>query len=395
MALTRAAGFDDNVQALPGGTLPAAIDLTHEAQRQATRWRFLLSPQAAWAAMMDDCKQAQQSIEFEQYIFRPDRIGKRFFAVFRKKAREGVQVKLLFDMFGSIQAYFSPAIKLLRDDGVKIYFYRTLHPFDIVMPWKWLPRSHAKTMLIDSHISYTGGVCFSEDMRHWRDTHVRVEGPMKTQVRAAFDRLWARFEHKGAWWPRHRFRLHNEPAANQAFRFLTSRPGITRNPIYRELREQVKAAKHSVRIASAYFIPTYFFLRLLRKKAREGVRVSVLISEKSDVPFADLVAASYFPRMLRAGIEVHLYKDTVFHGKVMLTDDRWATVGSMNLDYLSLFQNRETNLIITDEAATAELAQQFERDIACSRPVTWEYVRAIPNYKKIIGRAARLLRRFL
>lgn len=361
-----------------------------EKLEAAYKWRFFKTPLETWQAMYEDCQGARYSIEFEQYIFERDELGERFMELFIRKAREGVRVFLLLDKFGSLSTYFSPRVRELRRSGGRVYFFNPIGWWHLLRPWKWFPRTHAKTMLIDSRIVYSGGVCFDAAMKHWRDTHIRITGPVAQEVRRAFDHLWQRF-HGGP-----------SPAVGEAppviahgFRFATSAATTRRNAIYRQMAERIRHARYSITITSPFFIPSRRLLALLSHAARRGVEVMVLVSEVSDVRLADFVTQSYFGRLLKSGIRVFLYRGTVLHGKVVVVDEEWATMGSMNMDYLSLFRNRETNLIITESAAVAELAQHFREDLRQSVEVTPAAWQKWPWHARIIGHAGRWLRSFL
>jgi cardiolipin synthase len=336
------------------------------------------------------CEDAQKTIDFEQYIFRNDALGEYFAQLFCRKAQEGVRVRLVLDMFGSLDTYFSPLAKRMRAAGVKLHFYNKLNLLRMVMPWSWFPRMHAKAMLVDERLLFCGGVCFSETMRHWRDTQIGVQGPVAQAAAAQFDRHWHdwRKRLKGRKMPQYSMKaMQGAP-----FHFLFSRPLHLRNPIYRALRRQVHRARESVWIATPYFTPTPAFVRLLRKAARRGVQVRILLTEISDVGIADLVTRSYLPKLLRAGIHISFYRPAMFHGKIMVVDRNWATVGSMNLDYLSAFRNREANLLIREPAAVAALAQQFAEDFSRCRDAVPQDWHALPLPLKILGRLGRGLR---
>jgi cardiolipin synthase len=367
--------------AFTGG--PALREDGSAAQEAGYAWEFFTSPGQAWAAMYAQCREARASIDFEQYIFHRDRVGKRFLALFRRKARQGVRVRLIFDTFGSVGLYRSPAVRKLRAAGVQVKFFNPLNLLHLFMPWTWFPRTHAKTMLVDGRVLFTGGVCFSDKMRDWRDTQIRVEGPVSQAAQIMFDRHWHRPESASA-----------PDDARAPFRFRYSRPLHWRNPIYRELRGKVRQARETVWMACPYFLPSRSFIRLLRRAVARGVDVRLLISEASDVRLADFVTLSYIRKLLECGLQIYLYRPAVFHGKVMVVDG-WATVGSMNLDYLSAFRNRETNLMIDEPLAVAQLRRRFGIDFAASRLAAAQQWHALPLQYKLLGLLGRSFRTLL
>jgi cardiolipin synthase len=352
-------------------------------------WRFLLSPPAAWDAMLEDCRQATQSIEFEQYILEDDPVGKRFLDVFIDKARRGLKVCLILDKFGSATIYNSPLIKQLRDVGGRVYFYNVIYFYDIFRPWRWFPRTHIKTMLIDSRIAYTGGVCVSQHMTDWRDTQIRVTGPITTQFREAFDRAESLIKRKKL------SGYAGKEVGKGDFVYLQSAPVTAWHIIYGELVRAIGQAKHSIYISTPFFAPNRRFRLLLRGAARRGIDVRLLVTGHSDVAMADWVCLSYAPKLLKAGARIFRYQNSVMHDKAVVIDDDWATIGSTNMDVLSFFRNRESNLVIRNKDAIAEMKKQFLVDLQHSAELTAEELAKEPYWKIAAGYVARLLKSFL
>lgn len=350
-------------------------------------WRFFHRPEDTWEAMYLDCKAAKHSIEFEQYILEDDALGKRFMELFIDKAREGLKVFLICDKFGSLFISRSPLVKQLRRQGGRMHFYNKVHGLSLFMPWRWFPRTHTKTLLIDSSIAYTGGVCMAERMRHWRDTHVRVTGPVITQIRQAFDDIENRIMRK-------RSKGIKRPKEDMRFRYFMNRPSQRKCTVYQELVKAIDDAKEYIYISSAYFIPNHKFLHKLEQACSRGVDVKILVPEHSDVWMADWVGLSYTKRFLKAGLHIFLYQETVLHCKTAIIDDNWGTVGSTNFDVISFFHNREANIVTTDKDAVAELKRQFFDDLEHSVALTEEYWRNIPLWKKILGPLALTLKVF-
>ncbi len=349
-------------------------------------WRFFYRPNETWDAMYRDCQAARTSIEFEQYIMENDAVGRRFMELFIAKAKEGLKIFLICDTFGSAMLVRSSLVKQLRRHGGRLHFYNAINVWTIVMPWRWFPRTHTKTLLIDSSIAYTGGVCMAERMRHWRDTHMRVTGPVVEQIRQAFDDIENRILRKKA----KRMRLRR----NHRFLYFINRPKQKHCGVYNELVRAVSEAKQYIYITSAFFVLNRRFLALLRQAQARGVDIKILVPEYSDVWPADWICLSYTPRFLKAGLRIFHYQETVLHSKTAIIDDSWATVGSTNFDVISFFYNREANIVITEKEAIADLKQQFFADLHCSTELTWEGWRNVPLWKKLAGRAARMLKVF-
>ena len=352
-------------------------------------WRFFLRPKDAWEAMYEDCARARESIEFEQYILENDAVGQRFMELFIAKAAEKVKIFILCDTFGSLSLFRSKLVQRLRQNGGAFYFYRPMGWLNLLTPWRWFPRTHTKTLLIDSKIAYTGGVCLNAHMKDWRDTQVRFTGSAISEVREAFDALEAA---KGRWIRRRHFRLPE--LKNRALVYLQNLPFRARYTIYKELLAAIKNADKHIYIATAYFAPNRRFIRALAGAVRRGVQVWLLAPERSDIRLADFLCLTYIPRLLKASVRVSHYQPTVLHAKTVVVDDHWATVGSTNMDVISFFHNRESNLVITDAEAVAELKAHFQHDLARSREITWQIWKQIPLRHKLLGHFARLLKLF-
>lgn len=349
---------------------------------------FFLTTEDAWDAMYEDCKQAKTSIELEQYIFENDSLGSKFMELFIRKARENVKVILICDKFGSRKLTSSPLIKDLVKAGGHVYFYHPLRFWHIITPWWWFPRIHTKTLLIDSEIVYTGGVCIAERMRHWRDTQVRLTGPVISDVREAFDVIEKKYFFR-KFFP---YRKDKNPGN---FYYLQNWSPFSAYEIYKELVTRISHAQKYIYITSLFFVPNRQFLNLLKDACARGVEIKLIVPEHSDLFPADWVYTSYIPKLLGSGVNIYHYRKSVIHCKTMVIDDEWATVGSTNMDIISFFYNREANIITTDKEAIAELKQHFNKDLENCIEIDREAWKNIPLWKKIIGYAGRLFKFFI
>lgn len=363
---------------------------------QRTTWRLFRTPGAAWEAMYEDCRRARRSIDFEQYIMADDEVGRRFVTLFRRKARQGVRVRVLLDMFGSLGLYRSlrlPAGDSADDDEPAVRFYNPVRPWRIARAFSWSRRDHRKIVVVDSEVGYTGGVCFDARMHSWRDTTVRVHGPVAREMACAFDRLWRGEEGSRA---RPDGGDDDGSTGDDPFRFVTNAPHPHRNHVYRELLGRLRAAKTCACLTTPYFVPNRAFFRAMLRAARRGVDVRLLLPENNDVPLIMRVSESYYGRLLRAGVRLFLFQGEVLHTKAAVIDDRWATLGSTNLDYLSFFGNHEANLIATEPRFVADMKRDFLADLEGAREVTpEEWRRSWHPGAAVIGRAGRLVRALL
>lgn len=344
-------------------------------------------PKDAWKAMLADCEKAKASIDYEQYIIHDDEAGRAFLKLFARKAKEGVRVRLFLDHIGSRTIVNAPELNdIIAHDG-RVGFFNYKRLWHIVMPHTWFPRNHIKTLLIDDTVAYVGSVCINADMAGWRDTQIRITGDGIKDVVREFDHIWSGKRVKRP--------KPEEGARSHSARYLVHRPRFRDNPIYTELLKRIETAQTRICLASPYFLPPYRLFHALRSAVARGVQVDILIGEHTDVPIADLVTLSYIPHILRAGIRLHLYKPTVMHAKYMVIDDSWASVGSTNLDNLSLRRNREANLILTDPTPVEILADQFQRDLQQCRPGDMAYWHAQGVWRRTAGVMLRVIKKVL
>lgn len=310
-----------------------------------TEIEFYTTFKQAWQAMYDDCRQAKKSIDFEQYILLNDNVGNKFLQLFRDKAREGVQVRLVLDGIGSRAVKSSPYIKEIRQAGGSVRFYNNMRWWKIIYLRRLFPRTHCKTMLIDNEISYIGGVCIAEHMNDWHDLHIRVTGDLVQTIRGG-----------------HGSEGYNE--SDPHFKYLVHHPRYNRNPIYNSLLQNINEAKENVCLCTPYFLPPPRLYRAMIAAAKRGVNVRLMLSQKSDVPLMMMFSRLYFSKLIKSGVKIGLYTKAIMHAKYGIIDDEWATLGSTNLDYLSLLMNKESNIVATRKDVIVRLQNIFDEDFA-------------------------------
>jgi cardiolipin synthase len=362
----------------------------HPSTITPTTWKLFRSPSDAWDAMYADGESARISIEFEQYILQNDKVGNRFLRLFLRKAKEGVQVRLLLDRFGSRTIYQSRKLNVLRRHGVRVVFFNEVSGWRRLRLSSWFPRTHAKVMLVDSQIAYAGGVCFDASMERWRDTHMRATGPVAREVAAAFDSVAKRYFNMIL-----RRTIRPAACAEGHIHFEVSRRRRERNAIYRKLLARIGKAKKKIYLVTPYFMPGKRLIRALIDARERGVEVEIMLSECTDSLVADMAIRRYLPALLQAGVRILCYKPVPHHAKIAIVDDCWATLGSMNLDYLSLFRNREGNFIIEDQFIIEDLCQDFETDRQHCRHLTFATLARQPSYYHLVGWIVHRLRGFV
>lgn len=317
-------------------------------------------------AMLEAIDAAGRWVHLEVFTFREDVVGNRFAHALTAAARRGVRVRVLVDGLGSLTTT-DGFLARMREAGVQTAVF---HP---VAPWKpkWglVRRDHRKILVVDGDVGFTGGlnidVCHASESqggRGWRDTHVRVRGPAVAELDRVFLETWRRHAPPASRPRMLDFDRFPEPAGHQAVQVYAQKVSLPlHSPIRRAYLRAIASARRRVWITNPYFLPDARLLRALLRAARRGVDVRVLVPAVSDVRVVDLAARPLFRRLVRGGVRVLLYRRSILHAKTAVVDDRWATVGSFNLDPAS-FQNLELNLVVHDPAFTDALAQDFLDD---------------------------------
>ena len=347
---------------------------------------FFTATLSAWEAMLDDCRSAQKSIYFEQYILSDDIWGNRFLELFLEKTKEGLKVTLIFDFIGSMDIRNLKVIKELKEHGATVRFYRPLGIHDIFRPHLWFPRSHLKCMIIDHKIGYMGSACISQRMETWRDTYLRCVGVVVSQMVQEFN-----IEGK-------RKRVTPKRSAlvlDRDFVFQLNIPRFRYNPVYDDLLKHINNAKETIYIATPYFIAPKKLYNALKSAAKRGVKVVVMASEVTDVKLADLAARADFKKYLNAGIQIYLFEPTILHAKYVTVDHKWATVGSTNIDYLSLHKNRESNVSVKNKKVVQTLESHFLYDMDYCKKIDLDFCEKRTAAEKIASYFARFLKKIL
>jgi len=336
---------------------------------------------------------AQKTITFETYIYWSGAVGAQFTKALAERARAGVRVHVLFDALGS-QKIDEKEIAEMKAAGVQVAKYNPLRWYSIV---RMNNRTHRKILVIDGKTGYTGGAGIgdewsgdAQDPEHWRDTHFRVAGPAVAQMQAAFMENW--IEVTGDV-------LHGEdyfpelPAAGrQQVQFFISSPGGGGETMQLMYLMSIAAAKRSILLSAAYFVPDDNEVRMLVEARKRGVRVRIIVPGKeTDSPAVRRASRSTWGKLLRAGVEIYEYQPTFYHCKVMIVDGLWVSVGSTNFDTRSFSVNDEANLNVYDREFAAAQTGVFDDDLKRSRRIGLEEWEKRPWTEKLWEHSLGLL----
>jgi len=355
----------------------------------------------AYPAMLEAIRRARRYIRLETYMFITDAVGELFGQALAEAAERGVHVKVLYDAVGSWtsrKGYFEE----LRQRGVDI---RPFKPFSLSRGWRHLlRRDHRKILVVDGEVAFTGGVNISahwaperEQGGGWRDDVLRIKGPAVHVLERRFLATWRMmFQdriHRWASGLQHRLRRRrgaSSPRGPTGLAVLSSRRSI-----HRAYLHAIQRSRRSVLIAAAYFVPDRKLVTALRDAARRGVEVSLLLNARSDHPLLEFVTRAFYEKLLGAGVRIFEWQRGVLHAKTAVVDGAWGTIGSFNLERLSLAFNHEVNAVFADPRLGQQLEDSFRTDCGDCREVTLAEFRRRPLWRKLLERALYSLRKVI
>jgi cardiolipin synthase A/B len=342
--------------------------------REGNRIRLLENGEEFFPRVFEAIRQARVRVYIETFILLDDKVGLELLEALSEATARGVEVDVLADGFGA-EPLGAEYRARLAEAGVRLHIYEPRRRL-FGMRTNVFRRLHRKIVLIDSRIAFVGGINFCCDQllesgpRALQDYAVELEGAAVSDIEAFVVRSYS-----AAHPPQTRQELQRRPAASTdgsaRVRFVTRDNHRHPTDIEREYRIAIRAAQREILIANAYFFPGYRLLRDLRAAARRGVRVTVVVQGNPDMPIVTVVARWLYHYLVPAGVQVSEFCERPMHAKVAVVDGRWATVGSSNLDPLSLSLNLEANVVIDDVEFASLLGDRLRRlvDENC-RPVT-------------------------
>lgn len=343
--------------------------------------------------MLADIRSAQDSINFEVYIFDPDAIGRQFMDALKERARAGVEVRLLLDGFGSWRLRKRHRDEL-QEAGVKVERFRPLALRNLVRIYR---RTHRRAIVVDGRIAFTGGAAVADkwvgDVRgphQWRDSMTRVTGPLVSGVQSAFAGNW--FYCTGEVIAGPRFYPLFEPAQGPCGISLVSSPSDAQQPIRLLFWLSFTNARHRLWISNSYFIPDVHLRDAVIQRAKAGVDVRIVVpGNYTDAIPVQWAGRSYYEELLAAGVRIFEFQPAMMHAKTVVVDDAWAIVGSANLDERSMEINEENVLGIGDVGFARAVVAGVEADLARSREVDLDQWRKRPFYQRTLERLAKAL----
>ena len=352
----------------------------------------LLNGDQIFPAMLQAIREAKKTITLEMYIWSSGQVSTQFVAAVSERARAGVKVHILVDTFGSGKLSSADRSKL-KDAGAEVLHYNPPQPFKI---FRFNHRTHRKIMVVDGRIGFTGGVCIHDDWGgnaepgRWRDTHFRIEGPVVGQMQGLFADNWLQMSSEVLHGPDYFPEL--KPAGTMKAQFFRSGPQDSAENARLAYKYSIAAAKKTIRLAHAYFVPDALLFRTLLDARKRGVTVEIIVPSKIDNFAVKKAGHARWRGLLEAGVEFYRYQPTLYHCKIMIVDDIWVTAGSVNFDDRSFKINDEANINVLDAAFAATMTRSFEEDKSKSTQLTFETFKSRNIFSKFFDHFFGLFR---
>lgn len=350
-------------------------------------------------ALKDDILKAKYSINIEYYIFANDRAGNEIMEALCKKAKEGVDVKLIYDSIGSRKAPRRFFRKLEQAGGeVGEFFPPFMHIRLINLKLNY--RNHRKVVIIDGRVGYTGGMNIRDDhmgrdkkLRPWRDTHIRIEGSGVYGLQNIFLDDW-RYCKNDSTPPRLYLENGYFPSpricGDATVQVLTSGPDSQVQRIKETFVKMITNAKDRVYIQTPYFIPDDVFFAALRIAVKSGVDVRIMVPRKKKKKTVYLATLSYLKEMAEMGVKVYLYSGFL-HSKVLIVDDNLLSIGTCNMDNRSFGLNFENTVIIYSKSLNKNHQEIYAEDMRNSQEVNINFFQKKSFLTKMLQAIMRLL----
>lgn len=341
-------------------------------------------------AMIEAIDAAEHTIYFETYIWKSDDVGHRFRDALIAASRRGVDVYVVYDALGS---FLAPPSFFRLPEPMHVLRFPVLRSSMITKPGiRSLGRDHRKILVVDSRVGFVGGYNIGRLYAdEWRDTHLRVEGPSVWELDNAFVDFWNHYR------GRHLPALPDKGAASWISQVEVARnaPSQMLFPVRGLYLKAIDRATERIYITQAYFIPDDEILEALLAAARRGVDVRVIVPENSNHVVADWVGRVYFDRLLAGGVSIWWYRHAMVHAKTATVDGRWSTIGTANIDRLSLIGNYEINLELYSDEQARQMERIFEMDLENCRRLTPEEWAARRRVTRVVERVLSPLRPIL
>ncbi|MCY8920886.1 cardiolipin synthase [Bacillus atrophaeus] len=349
-----------------------SIRATHMNINIKSNIKVLKNGEQTFPEIFKAMREAESYIHIEYYMFKSDMLGHGMMDIMIEKARQGVEVRFLYDAAGSIKLAGKDIFKL-KEAGVDIVPFSPLKYGFFNQKLNF--RNHRKIVVIDGKVGFVGGLNVGKEyisrdqgIGFWRDTHLRLEGEIVQTLHAIFMLDWEYISNEVLIDQK----AYNTPVPAEGggiYQIVATGPDMkeSMSDLYYEM---ISSASKSVWIATPYFVPNEPIRTALKAAATKGVQVRVMVPETNDSFLTQYASRSYFPELLLEGIEVYSYQKGFMHQKVLIIDGDLASVGTANMDMRSFQLNFEVNVFFTDDEAIRELETHFQEDMLESEKIS-------------------------
>jgi cardiolipin synthase len=351
---------------------------------RGNRVTLLIDADATYAAMREAIASARSYVLVQFYIVRDDESGRALRDALIAAARSDVRVCFLYDEIGSItlgRKYLDP----MRREQIEVSGFRTTQGLRNRFQINF--RNHRKLLVVDGEVGFIGGVNLGDEYRRYRDTHLRIAGPAAQQIQLSFRKDWF-------WATRRMIDVREEPVPvgepGQAVSIANTSPAddVPRCSIL--FSQLIASATARLWIASPYFVPDEALSRSLQAAAKRGVDVRVIVPHEPDHRFVELASLTYYAELMACGVRIFRYQGRFLHHKAALVDDAIGAVGTVNLDYRSLYLNFEETALVDDQAFAREVQAMFEADFRQCSEVQRDHLAGQSLFVRVQARVARL-----
>ena len=359
---------------------------------------LLINGDRIFPGFVEAIEGAESTINLVTYVYWRGDIAHDIAGLLCRRARDGLEVNVLLDWVGTTKMERG-LIEKMEEAGVCVARFRPLKPYAVR---RLNNRTHRKLLITDGRLGLTGGVGIAEewtgdaqDPDHWRDTHVRVRGPVVRQLQGAFLENW--LEATGDVLVGPGYLPDLDPVADGGpMQVVRSSAGVGDTNVEVLYFLAIESARRTLDLTAAYFSPRPAFIQALCDAADRGVRVRLLVpGEHIDKEFVRIAGRDAYEPLLECGIEIHEYGPTMLHAKTLCVDGVWSSVGSVNFDNRSFQLQDEATLCVQSTRFAGELTEQFERDLQVSERIDPGRWNGRPLHHKAAERALSLARREL
>lgn len=360
----------------------------------ATYTRVLINGDETFSAILHELEKAEQYIHLEYYIYRNDEIGTKIKDLLVRKAQDGIEVRFLYDAVGSYKLPDS-FIQEMKSAGIDVAAF---HPVRFpLLSNKMNYRNHRKIIVIDGKTGFVGGLNVGDEylgkakeFGFWRDTHLLLKGEAVLPLQIIFLRDWNYTTGKRLDESAYLDVTYEQDQERGAVQIIASGPDQEWKSASHLFFTMISRAKHSIWIATPYFIPDENILTAIKVAALSGIDVKILFPKKPDHWLPYLASHSYFEELIEAGVEIYEYTKGFMHSKILIVDGEVSSVGTVNMDMRSFNLNFEVSALLYGEEKNRRLVTHFEADLRDSEPIIKEQYRK-GIMKRFLESAARLL----